>query len=113
MMTVCAQVRVKFVLSNGAVQNGEFILIPQGGLEGHVRRDTTQAASSGAKTREQVLVLSNMDVSVAQLQLLMEAALAGLQQAAPPTTHNTASSPTVANNGNKSTGSFFLKKSAY
>lgn len=82
---MCAQVRVNFVLAKG--RSSDFILSPGGGLSGHVKRDTTQAASSAGQSRDKVLVLSNMDVGAAQLHLLMEAALAGRQEAAPPNRH--------------------------
>ena len=61
------------------------MLSPGGGLEAHVRKDTTQAAAAASEQSwDRVLVLSNMDVDEAALQLLMEAALAGLKQAAAP-----------------------------
>ena len=64
-----------------------FVLSPGGGLEAHVRKDTTQAAAAASEQSwDRVLVLSNMDVDEAALQLLMEAALAGLKQAAAPST---------------------------
>jgi len=97
-------VRVRFVLKNGAIQNGEFLLSPQGGLEGHIRRDTAHAGASTTKSLDKVLVPSNMDVGVAQLQLLMEAALAGLQEAAAPITLVAEPSPTVDSKGNKGKG---------
>jgi hypothetical protein len=61
------------------------VLRPGGGLEAHVRKDRTQAAAAASEQAwDRVLVLSNMDVDVAALELLMEAALAGLKQAAAP-----------------------------
>ena len=66
---------------DGKIFPQNFILRPGGGLEGHVRRETAQAAASGS-TRDRVLALSNMDLGVVPLQLLMEAALAGLQDMA-------------------------------
>ena len=85
------EVRVKIVLGgkNGDEQaSSQFILRPGGGLEGHFRKDTSQKAAASAATsapsQDRVLVLSNMDVDVAALHLLMEAALAGLKEVAVP-----------------------------
>ena len=65
------QVRVKILDDTNDAHN--FTLRPGGGLEGHVRRDTTQQAASGGK--ERVLTLANMNVGIYILQLLMEMAL--------------------------------------
>ena len=77
------EVRVKILLANEDFS--EFILSPGGGLEVYCRKDTSQTAASAANSgqgKDRVLVLSNMDVDVATLHLLMEAALAGLKEAA-------------------------------
>jgi hypothetical protein len=76
-------VRVKILLTNEDFS--EFILSPGGGLEVYCRKDTSQTAASAANSgqgKDRVLVLSNMDLDVAALHLLMEAALAGLKEAA-------------------------------
>ena len=65
------------ILHTGFQQS--FILRPGGGVEAHVRTDSKKA---GSAARDRVLALSNMNVSIDGLHLLMEAALAGLPEAA-------------------------------
>jgi hypothetical protein len=81
------EVRVKIVLSgkNGDEHaSSEFILRPGGGLEGHLRKDASQKATSAGALQDRVLVLSNMGVDVLALHLLMEAALSDPKEAAVP-----------------------------
>jgi Ran GTPase-activating protein (RanGAP) involved in mRNA processing and transport len=73
-------VRVRIVREDRRDAAQYFTLNPGGGLAGHIRKDTAQAAASAA---DRVLFLASMDVDMAALHLLMEAALAGLREAAP------------------------------
>jgi hypothetical protein len=57
-------------------ESHRLVLSPGGGLGHHARKDSTQASS-----KDYVLVLSNMGLGVLALQLLMEAALAGVREA--------------------------------
>jgi len=72
------QVRVKIV--GGRPRAINLTLVGGGGLEAYIRKDTQSCDES----RDRMLVLSNMDLSIVSLQLLMEAALAGLQDAMIP-----------------------------
>lgn len=78
-------VRVRIVREGRRDAAQYLTLSPGGGLAGHIRKDTAQAAASAA---DRVLFLASMDVDMAALHLLMEAALAGLREGGAPTTLN-------------------------
>jgi len=71
---LAVQVRVTIAEDKGDTE--PLVLCPGGGLLRHVRKDSTVLGS-----QDLILVLSNMNVNVGALYLLMEAMLAGLQKA--------------------------------